>query len=66
MNSKFKFLHEYPLFSRLNEEQMQSVMQVAREECFLPDAILFEEGATADEIFILVKGEMELWLPLSL
>ncbi len=59
MDSKFKFLHEYPLFSGLNEKQMQAVMQVAREECFLPDAILFEEGREADEIFVLVKGEVE-------
>ena len=59
MNSNFRFLHEYPLFSGLNEEQMQAVMQVAREECFLPDAILFKEGETANEIFILVKGEVE-------
>jgi CRP-like cAMP-binding protein len=59
MNSKFKFLHEYPLFSGLNEEQMQAVMHVAREECFLPEAILFEEGHKADEIFVLVKGRVE-------
>jgi CRP-like cAMP-binding protein len=59
MSDKFRFLHEYPLFSGLTEKQMQAVMQVAREECFLPDAILFEEGHEADEIFVLVKGEVE-------
>lgn len=59
MNNNFKFLHEYPLFSGLNEEQMQAVMQVCREECFVPDAILFEEGQAADEIFVLVEGEVE-------
>lgn len=59
MNGNFKFFHEYPLFNGLNEEQMQAVMQVAREECFLPNAILFEEGQTAVEIFVLVKGEVE-------
>lgn len=59
MSEQFEFLHEYPLFSGLNEAQMQAVMQVAREECFLPDAILFEEGHEADEIFVLVKGAVE-------
>ena len=59
MNTQFKLLHEYPLFSGLNEEQMQAVMQVCREECFLPDAILFEEGRPAEEIFILVEGKVE-------
>ena len=59
MNTQFKLLHEYPLFSGLNEEQMQAVMQVCREECFLPDAILFEEGRPAEEIFVLVEGKVE-------
>ena len=59
MNTQFKFLHEYPLFRGLNEEQMQAVMKVCREECFYPDAILFEEGQPAKEIFVLVEGKVE-------
>ncbi|MCA9934531.1 MAG: cyclic nucleotide-binding domain-containing protein [Ardenticatenaceae bacterium] len=59
MGNDFKFLHEYPLFSGLNDEQMQAVMEVCREECFVPDAILFEEGQPAHEIFVLVEGEVE-------
>lgn len=59
MSDDFKFLHEYPLFSGLNEEQMQAVMQVCREECFVPDAILFEEGEAAKEFFVLTKGKVE-------
>jgi len=59
MNTQFKLLHEYPLFSSLTDEQMQAVMQVCREECFLPDAILFEEGRPAKEIFVLVEGKIE-------
>jgi CRP/FNR family transcriptional regulator, cyclic AMP receptor protein len=59
MSDSFKFLHEYPLFSGLNKDQMQAVMQVCREECFVPDAILFKEGESANEIFILVEGEVE-------
>lgn len=59
MNTDFRFLHDYPLFSGLTEEQMQAVMQVCREECFLPDAILFEEGQPAKEIFVLVEGKVE-------
>jgi CRP-like cAMP-binding protein len=59
MNSDFKLLHEYPLFNGLKEEQMQAVLNVCREECFLPDAILFEEGQPAKEIFVLVEGKVE-------
>jgi CRP-like cAMP-binding protein len=59
MNAHFDLLHEYPLFKDLDEEQVQAVLQVCREECFVPDSILFEEGETADELFILVQGEVE-------
>ena len=59
MNSDFKLIHNYPLFNGLNEEQMQALLLVCREECFLADAILFEEGQPAIEIFVLVEGEVE-------
>ena len=59
MNTDFKLLHKYPLFSGLTEEQMQAVIQVCREECFLPDVTLFEEGQPAKEIFVLVDGRVE-------
>jgi CRP-like cAMP-binding protein len=59
MDTKFELLHEYPLFKELNEDQVQAVLQVCREECFLPNSCLFEEGQAADEIFLLVEGEVE-------
>jgi CRP-like cAMP-binding protein len=59
MNTKFEFLHEYNLFRGLNDEQMQEVMRVCREECFIPNTVLFEEGQTAEEIFVLVEGRVE-------
>jgi CRP-like cAMP-binding protein len=59
MNTKFEFLHEYDLFSGLDDEQIQEVMRVCREECFIPNTVLFEEGQTAQEIFVLVEGRVE-------
>jgi CRP-like cAMP-binding protein len=59
MNANFSLLHNYPLFDELTEEQMQAVMQVCREECFLPDTVLFEEGQPAAEFFVLVDGSVE-------
>jgi CRP-like cAMP-binding protein len=38
---------------------MQAVMRVCREECFLPNTVLFEEGQHAEEIFVLVEGQVE-------
>jgi CRP-like cAMP-binding protein len=59
MSTDFRFLHEYPLFSSLTEKQMGAVMQVCREECFLPNVTLFDEGQPAEEIFVLMEGEVE-------
>ncbi|MDJ0756618.1 MAG: cyclic nucleotide-binding domain-containing protein [Ardenticatenaceae bacterium] len=59
MNVKFKLLHDYRLFQGLNEEQMQAVLPVCREKCFVPDTILFEEGQAAEEMLVLVDGEVE-------
>lgn len=59
MNDDVTLLHDYPLFKDLNEEQMQAVMDVCREECFLPDTVLFEEGQPAGEIFVLTEGQVE-------
>jgi CRP/FNR family cyclic AMP-dependent transcriptional regulator len=59
MNTKFEFLHEYDLFSDLDEEQMQAVMEVCQEECFYPGVNLFEEGQMAEEIFVLVEGNVQ-------
>jgi CRP-like cAMP-binding protein len=59
MNTQFTLMHEYQLFQGLNDEQMQAVMHVCREECFLPNTVLFEEGQHAEEIFVLVEGRVE-------
>jgi len=59
MGYKFELLHQYPLFDGLNEEQMQAVIGVCREECFLPGSTLFAEGEPAAEIFVLVAGDVE-------
>jgi CRP-like cAMP-binding protein len=59
MNDNFELLHKYSLFNGLNKAQMQTVMQVCREECFVPNTVLFEEGHPAEEIFVLTEGKVE-------
>lgn len=59
MKNDFKLLHEYPLFSELDAEQMQAILKICREECFVPGATLFAEGQPASELFVLVEGEVE-------
>lgn len=59
MNADINLLHRYPMFEALTAEQMQAVMEVCREECFLPDTVLFEEGQPAEEFYVLVAGNVE-------
>jgi CRP-like cAMP-binding protein len=65
MTSKFSLCHEYPLFSELSAEQMQSVRELCREECFYPGYTLFEDGEQATKIYVLVDGEIEVFFAIG-
>jgi CRP-like cAMP-binding protein len=62
MTSKLDLCHEYPLFSELSAEQMQSVRELCLEECFYPGYTLFQDGDPATKMYVLVDGEIELSL----
>jgi CRP-like cAMP-binding protein len=51
-------LSAYPLFSRLTEEQLRKFMTICREETFLPDAVLHEQGTPAKEGYFILSGEV--------
>ncbi len=51
-------LASYPMFSRLSEEQLQKFHNICREETFLPGAVLHEQGAPANRVFIIVQGQV--------
>ena len=51
-------LASYPLFSRLNQNQLQRFYDICREETFLPGAVLHEQGAPAENVFIILKGQV--------
>lgn len=54
-------LRYYPLFSIFNLEQLSSIAQIAEEVAFERGEIIFQEGEPAEEVFILLRGSVELY-----
>jgi len=53
-------LKQYSLFSDLNEAQLREVAQLCDAECFYAGYTLCAEGQAGANIFLLIKGEVEL------
>lgn len=54
-------LRYYPLFSVFRPEQLDSIAQVAEEISFERGELIFNEGESAEDIFILLRGSVELY-----
>ena len=54
-------LRYYPLFSIFNLEQLSNLSQMAEEATFGRGEIIFQEGGPAEEVFILLRGSVELY-----
>ncbi|HTU61463.1 MAG TPA: cyclic nucleotide-binding domain-containing protein, partial [Polyangiales bacterium] len=53
-------LRQVELFSRLSDEELQSLAESARLTPFVRDEIITRQGATAHWLYVLVKGEVEV------
>ena len=51
-------LATYPLFSHLSEEQLRKFFNICRQETFLPGAVLHEQGAPAENVYIILQGQV--------
>lgn len=49
-----------PLFSELEDEAVQKIIPLCREESYPKGAVIFTEGSRADTLFLLAKGEVTL------
>ncbi len=50
-----------PLFSDLKEEELESLLQKARVKTFPRDGLICREGETGDSLFVILRGETEVW-----
>ncbi len=53
-------LTRYTCFRALTEDQRQAVAQLAREECFYPGHILFQDEKPGTHLYMLAAGEVEV------
>jgi len=51
-------LTAYPLFSRLSEAQIKKFMAICREETFLPDTVLHKQGEPANNVYVILNGQV--------
>jgi len=54
-------LRNYPIFSICNSEQLKNIAQLAEDLSFKKGEIIFEEGESAEAIYILLRGSVELY-----
>jgi CRP-like cAMP-binding protein len=55
-----ELLKRYSFFSGLTDEQLKSLSLIAAEKTFASDALIFEECDTADKIYLLIDGNVDL------
>ena len=58
-NDPYK-LTQYAWIRALTEDQRQAITQLAREECFYPGHILFQDEKPGTHLYILTTGEVEV------
>ncbi len=56
-----EILHHYPFFENLTAKQLKAVAKIAREESFDAGTLIFQEDDPADGLYILIKGNIDLF-----
>src|SRR4030095_15728006 len=55
-------LREVPLFAQLRLDQLESSQRAMREEHYVRGEIVVREGEPGNELFLLLEGEVEVWI----
>jgi len=55
-----ELLRRYPYFAGISEESLKQIAMIADEKSFPAQTLLFNEGDPADQMMIIVKGEVNL------
>lgn len=56
-----ELLRNYPIFSVLDSKQIKFIAEIAEEEVYQQGTVLFREGETAEALYLLLKGGVELF-----
>ena len=60
------FLRQNDIFFDLDESQLELVASICREQGFGSGELIFEENSASDELYIIVRGEVEILIDPSL
>jgi len=55
-----ELLRRYPFFAMLTDEQLKAVSMIAAEKTVKQGTILLKENSTANQLYILVEGDIDL------
>jgi len=55
-----ELLRRYPFFGTLNDSELKSIAMITEEKEFEQGTELFKEGQTADTLYFLVEGNIDL------
>ncbi len=61
-----RLLEKFELFESLKVEELEELAQICREQTCETGAVLFEEGDTAKDLFLVVDGEVALQMGVEL
>ena len=54
------YLRNFSCFQDLSKSQVDAIAEIATSICFPEGCVLFEEGKPAENIYLLIKGEVEV------
>jgi CRP-like cAMP-binding protein len=60
------FLRQNDIFFDLDESQLERIAAICREQGFGTGEMIFEENSASDELYIIVRGEVEIQIDPSL
>ncbi len=61
MADHFQFLREVPFFRSLQDADIHTIQNTCREDRFAAGEVIFHEGDTGHDLFIICEGSVEIW-----
>lgn len=61
MMDEILVLKKIPIFEDLALELLMSISEITEERCYYPDDLVFEEGDTGDEIYLIYSGKVKIF-----
>ncbi len=57
-----ELFRHFPFFTPVGDHQLMRLAAISVEETYEPGETVFEEGASADRLYLVISGAIELWM----